>query len=567
MASLLYVKSSRSSRQSPGRVASPVPSPDNSAPYLRLAGYLILPWLATAALVAAESVIVDQAFHHLRQMEPREWDHFPAKAEAQMIVKDFDLKAPSPYKLLILRQSNVKQSWSVLLNGRKLGMLNRDHNDLQTALSIPQETLKELGNRLEISTQSVSPDDIRVGEIALLSQTRDELANDGEVSVTVKDADTKLPLPCRLTIVDAKSKSMALLGAKSSSRLAVRPGVIYTLDGRARFGLQAGRYKIWAGRGFEYGLAESEIEVKEGIAIEIALTLRREVETPGLVACDTHLHTNEFARHGDATLVERLITLAGEGVELPISTEHDQHIDYTAEARRIGADKYYTPILGCEVTTKLGHFNSFPINAGSTPAQHRLRPWPQIFANMFATPGVKVVIMNHPRDVHAGFKPLDGAHYDTESGRFADSWELKANGIEVINSGAQKSDPMRPVHDWMALLRSGHKISAVGSSDSHTVNMAIVGQARTYIRCPDDAPSIIDINTAVDSFLAGRTHVSFGLLTLLGNTANGGVKVSVLGPGWSQAAKLTLFVDGRIVDSVTIPQDARSRPGVKFEQS
>ena len=126
---------------------------------------------------------------------------------------------------------------------------------------------------------------------------------------------------------------------------------------------------------------------------------------------------------------------------------------------------------------------------------------------------------------------------------------------------------MRPVHDWMALLRSGHKISAVGSSDSHTVNMAIVGQARTYIRCPDDAPYSIDIDTAVDSFLAGSTHVSFGLLTLLENTANGGIKVSVLGPGWSQAEKLTLFLDGRSVDSVTIPKDAGSRPGVKFERS
>ncbi len=90
---------------------------------------------------------------------------------------------------------------------------------------------------------------------------------------------------------------------------------------------------------------------------------------------------------------------------------------------------------------------------------------------------------------------------------------------------------MQLVHDWFALLKSGHDIAGIGSSDSHTVNFAIAGQARTYVSCPDHDPGNIDVKTAVDSILAGKTYVSFGLLTHLElNESDGTVTTRVLGP-------------------------------------
>lgn len=533
--------------------------------------------LASAILGAAwlsisqshgERFAVDEDFHHLRNVEPREWDHFPLEAEATRYSRSFDLdEVPDSYQTLTLRQADIKQTWVATLNGTRLGALDRDDNDLEHFFSLPPQTLKRTGNILQIATAAEDPDDIRLGNVFLHRHSREELAREATVSVTVRNAANGQPIPCRLTIVDAESGHLVILGAESNDRLAVRPGVVYTLDGRARFGLDAGRYRLWAGRGFEYSLAETEFEVSRNGTQDLTLELRREVATPGLVACDTHLHTNEFARHGDATLTERLITLAGEGVELPISTEHDQHIDYEAEARRLGARRHFTQVIGCEVTTALGHFNSFPIEPGSPPAQHRLREWPQIFRNIFNTPGVRVAILNHPRDVHSGFRPLDPAHFDAATGRFTDGRTLRANGIEVINSGAQQSDPMQLVHDWMALLKSGHRIAAVGSSDSHTVNFAIVGQARTYIPCPDEDPAKIDIDTAVESFLAGRTQVSFGLLTSLERSHPDRLTARVLGPGWTRAETLTLYADGKAIDQKAIPPDLGSRAGLKFEAS
>src|SRR5438067_10320381 len=122
--------------------------------------------------------------------------------------------------------------------------------------------------------------------------------------------------------------------------------------------------------------------------------------------------------------------------------------------------------------------------------------------------------------------------------------------MEVINSGAQQTDVMRPFHDWFALLNRGLTITPVGASDSHDVSRFIVGQARTYIRCQDDQPGKIDVQEATASFLKGRVMVSLGLLAEItvndrfgpGDIAPapGEVKVAVrvLGPGWTTAEKV-----------------------------
>ena len=168
-----------------------------------------------------------------------------------------------------------------------------------------------------------------------------------------------MPVPCRLTILSARG-ALATTGAMSTDRLAARPGVIYTADRTARFGLSAGDYTIHAGRGFEYGVATVRVSLKPGEAVRKELTIRREVPTPGYVACDTHIHTLTHSGHGDATDLERAITLAGEGIELPIATEHNKQVDYRAAALKAGVRPYFTPVVGNEVTTAVGHFNVFP---------------------------------------------------------------------------------------------------------------------------------------------------------------------------------------------------------------
>src|SRR5439155_24754018 len=126
---------------------------------------------------------------------------------------------------------------------------------------------------------------------------------------------------CRLTIIDGALGALPPIVAAPGQRLAVRHGCVYSADGRARFTLPAGRYRVHAGRGFEYSVATQRVSVDPGETRKVSLKIHREVPTGNLVACDTHVHTLTFSGHGDSTDDERALTLAGEGIELPIATE------------------------------------------------------------------------------------------------------------------------------------------------------------------------------------------------------------------------------------------------------
>ena len=547
----------------------------------------------TSPAFAGPQKVLDAEFHHLRNAEPREWSRFPAKAHADRLRVVFDLESPDSIRLLTLRQEETKQPWEIHLNGQKLGNLPRDHNHLEHGIAIPKGLLKAEGNVLEIATNSDEPDDIRLGNLALhdaiqvlVDEDRAELLFQqrgyqrslppmtAQVSLSATLDSTGEGLPCRFTIIDAETGALAFVGAESDDRLAVREGIVYTLDGQSTI-LLAGdaersrRYHVYCGRGFEYSLEHREIIVdKSEAVIRCDFSLSHEVPTTGLVACDPHLHTFQFDRHGDCNLAERIISIAGEGIELPVSTAHDKHIDYAEEAARIGASRWFTPVLGCEVTTSFGHFNSFPIEPGAKAAEHKLRPWPQIFQNIYATPGVRVCILNHGRDVHRGFRPFDPENFDRERGTFRRGWKLEANAMELINSGAQQTDPLELVRDWFALLTSGHKIAGIGSSDSHTVNFAIPGQGRTYLEAPDENVGAIDVDRSIDSLLAGRSWVSFGLLARLDLVPEKSeATVSVHGPGWSTADRVRIFRNGVEIQSLEIPETAGEKPGEKFSRT
>jgi len=541
--------------------------------------------------LGADGLVINSGIHHLRNAEPREWSHFPEIAEAAELRIEFELESPEKFSLMTWQQKGTKQTWSAFLNEKELGKLLRDHNHLEFGLRIPDGTLREGKNVLVIKTTSETPDDIFVGNVQLhrspATLTSEENAESllkgrgfrrdlpemtTSLNLTALEAESEEPLPCRFTIIDADSGAMVFIGAESSDEIAVREGVVYTLNGQASFRLAGSkanprRYEIYCGRGFEYGLETRTIEISgETDPVALDFTLRREVATPGLIACDPHLHTFEHDRHGDCTLTERLISVAGEGVELAISTGHDKHIDYAAEGDRIGASDWFTSVLGCEVTTNLGHFNTFPILPGAKPAEHKLRPWERIFENIFATPGVEICILNHGRDVHRGFTPLHPDNFDLSTGTFLRGETLRANGMEVINSGAQQTDPMELVGDWFALLKSGHSIAAIGSSDSHTVNFAIPGQARTYLRVNDEDVSKIDVDAAVDSLLAGRAMVSFGLLTTLEyDSDTRETSLSVLGPSWTTAETITLFRNGEEVRTIRLAEEVGKTAGTKYQ--
>ncbi|MCR9292730.1 MAG: CehA/McbA family metallohydrolase [bacterium] len=535
---------------------------------------------------SADSIVwQDPNLHHLRLGNEREWLEFPEQAEAPSFASSFTAQANTTDATLRLRQQDVKQPWDVVLNDQPLGQLVIDENDMIVYFDIPAGLLAKGENLLQIKqpTAQASVDDIRVGELVVYNRPRNELLHEATLQVQVKDTQLDRLTPCRITLFNEQG-SLQTVGAFSDSHTAVRPGIVYTSNGQAQFGLPAGRYTIFVGRGFEYSMDSQVLTISPGQTASIHLEIQREVATPGYVACDTHVHTRTHSGHGDATVQERMVTLAAEGIELPVATDHNVNIDHRPFAEVAGVQQYFTPVIGNEVTTKIGHFNVFPIAPDAAPPNYRLEDWESIFAEIYQTPGVEIAILNHGRDLHSGVRPLGPKLHNSVVGENLQGWKIGMNAMEVVNSSATQTDPMQLLHDWFGLLNRGYGLTPVGSSDSHDVGRHFVGQGRTYIRAPDEDPGNIDIQTAVRNFAEGRVLVSYGLLvdmlvndqysagdlvTVTTNDEQLEISIQVSGPHWVDADSLFLFANGELIREHKIVAPAQNRPsrGVIWRQN
>jgi hypothetical protein len=545
---------------------------------LLFTGCLLITALATISGWAAESdalVLLKKRFR-LGVAGSPEWESFKSDPpDAQRLDLKFESVANTNEATLLIRQDEVRQDWFVELNGKRVGKLFLMEADLWHTLAIPAAALRNGENVLSIVPPS-PVDDIVIHEIRVIPRPLQETVGLARLGAVITDEATGERVPCRLTVVDQNGSLAALVPPSGVEFQAVRPGVIYTGTGRASAALSSGKYTVYASRGFEWSVGQQVVELKEGETEAVELKLRREVSTPGLVASDTHIHTLTHSGHGDCSVEERMLTLAGEEIELPISTDHNVCIDFAKPARAMGVERYLTPITGSEITTNAGHFNIFPIQPETAVPYYRLTEWSRLMTAMRGSPGVRVVVLNHPRNVHNNFQPFAAAHFDSVTGENKRGPEFTFDAMELLNSSAQQSDYMRVFRDWFALLNYGYRITAVGSSDSHDVSRYIVGQGRTYIACPDADPARLNVETACSNLLAGRALVSMGLLVQMkvderftvGDLASPvsdsvQVHVDVLGPSWTTAANVTLFANGEVIAERFIEPTAGSAAGLK----
>jgi hypothetical protein len=502
---------------------------------------------------AAQVEIVDSNFYHLRNSEPREWSEFPERPFGKELSISFNVHRDSIPKTLSLRQYDVKLEWIVALNGSVLGSLNTDEKDLIQYHTIDRTLIRIGSNTLWIYSKETVADDIRVGEIVLYQKDLFDIFGESSVHLEITNEEGK-PIPSHVTILNEKRILQSFAWGKGP--FAARTGHIYSANGKMKVFLPAGKYTVFAGRGFEYSIDSVQLDLTEGDSIQRKLRLKREVNTEGWVSTDTHIHTATHSGHGDASAHERVITLAGEGIELPIITDHNQHIDLTKTAKRAKVDQYFSLVTGNEVTSRVGHFNVFPIDSTESVKSSTPSNWTGLQAYIEKYRRPKIIILNHARDIHHAFRPHDASRLLSIAGQRLDGEPMFANAMEVINSGSQQNDWMQLFYDWLHLLNGGHQITPVGSSDSHDVSRFIVGQGRTYIQGNDSSANAISISEVVNNFLEGRVMVSCGLLTSVkingkfgpGETApvaeNPTADIEVSGPSWAKTNKVVLYING-----------------------
>lgn len=509
-----------------------------------------LGWLGTLAAEArAAELMLEPKMRHLRNAEPREWTEFPEQAEAKELSYSFEVTETFRPQTLVVRHRDLRRDWLLTLDGQVLIRLAQGDQDATTFWPLDAGRFKPGKHELKISCKDKAADDVMIGELRLDTRTKAEMLGEATVDVEVvgdsSESYSVVPIPCRLTLVDERG-SLMTMGIEPESKLAIRPGVIYTLDGRAKFTVPAGKYVLYASRGFEYSIAETKLELKSGDVARPGLTLKNEAGFDSIVGIDTHVHTLTHSGHGDCTIEERVVTLAGEGLKGAVATDHNKVISYEPVLKRLDAERFTSVLVGDEVTTKFGHFNVFRLKPESRPIEHEGTTWAEIGAAIKSA-APRTVILNHARDIHNGFRPFGPERHIAIAGEDVAGWELPANAMEVFNSGSTQSDAEQLFRDWLGLVNRGLKIVPIGSSDSHDVSRYIVGQARTFVAVGRDDP--------IDEYFH-TSHIGSGMGLYCSTIVNEfidvpaerrheyQVEVRVVAPSWVQVDDVRLFVNG-----------------------
>lgn len=514
------------------------------------------------ASAAPSGTVIDEKFHHLGNDVVDRWPEAAAKPAGFKLDIKFTANANIRERTLGLTHRDVDNKWSITLNGKSLGHLQVKKERREYFYQLPAGVLKDGENLLRISARR-SQDDMTIGNATIYDGTMRDFLNLRPVIVSVIDAADGRHLPAKITIANATNGLVEVFYAESPET-AVRPGVVYTLGKPAKFEIPPGEYQIYASRGTEWSMGQQSLSVTKNGAQELQFRLRRELDTTGFVAADTHIHTLTFSGHGDASAEERMVTLAAEGVELAIATDHNHQTDFRPFQAKLGLNAHFTSVTGNEVTTKNGHFNSFPLKPGKDIPAYQEEDWVKLVAGIRAK-GAKVVILNHPRWPDIARGPFGRFGLNRASGDRAAGGAFTFDALELINSGTLQPDPLFICRDWFALLNYGEKVTAVGSSDSHTVGN-VVGQGRTYLPSGTDDPARIDVDAACEAFLAGRTTISMGIIANarvnkrhrhgdMVRVSGEGVAVDlrVQAPSWVNPQKAIVFVNGEGVAEKRVP--------------
>lgn len=516
--------------------------------------------------------VLESKARHLGDTVVKDWPETTAEPEGLKLELRFDARSNPAEVVLAIQQRDVSSPWKLRLNDQLVATLKRNGEPRLFYYPVPPGTLRNGQNTLTID--SGGTDDIVVGPIALHDRPLAEVLDLQQVTLSVADARSGEPVPARITITDLQNELVEIFNA-FTNETAVRQGLLYSRGVETWIKLPRGEYFVYATRGMEWSRAQARISVRKDQVARADLRIEREVDTAGFIAADTHIHTLTYSGHGDASMEERMLTLAGEGVELAIATDHNHNTDYRPTQEKMAVSQYFTSVTGNEVTTAIGHINAFPLDPKASPPNHKLGSWVQLVDDMRAK-GARVVILNHPRWPNLATSIFTKYGLNRVSGDFREETNVPFDAVEVANALTPQPDPLYIFQDWFALLNRGHKVAGVASSDSHTVGEP-VGQGRSYVPSATDDPARINVADACNRFLRGQTSFSLGIFTDLSvngrfkmgdlipaRTGNVHLRLRVAAPSWVTPRRALIFVNGRQVAEKPVRAGSPRRPTNEF---
>lgn len=344
--------------------------------------------------------------------------------------------------------------------------------------------------------------------------------------------------------------------------------------------LTAGTYTAYLSRGPTHEIFSAPVEIRPNETARLEAAIERVIDLTGWVSLDTHVHS---LRSTDSQVSKRTRVLGAvaEGLDVLIATDHDGVTDYGPTTTELGLQNRLTAVSGMEMSMLYGHMNGFPL--APVPERYFSPSWavyeegrfvrmlaPHEVADRLREHGAAIVQANHPRSGqgvfgYVGLDPLTG----DVSGVWPD-----IDAAEILNG--KRLDEFETVRaDIFALLASGRRVTATGSSDSHSAYSGL-GYARTIVRATGDLDSVW---TALREGRAVAVNGPYLFLTARaeGRTAEVGDTLAVSGPvqldlrveapSWVSAERIVLFENGvPIFEKTLSPADADpDAPHVRFE--
>jgi hypothetical protein len=390
--------------------------------------------------------------------------------------------------------------------GAEWGVLDEDRADADGAFSTAVPDFGEGWDwrlRAAAAGRHDSPAvELRPGEV----DVQLEVSGAGQLDYTVVDDSGELA-PARLHLVDEGGASRTVW-----------------LDGSGSQPVPPGTYTYTASRGYEHAPVTGVLEVPEGGAAALELTMVPVVDTSGWVSIDTHVHSWD-SPDSRVNPVDVLLHGAAHGLDLVLYTEHEHIVDRSTLPAETGLDRWVDSIGGEEVTASVPeHLTMFPVEPDGSyrggPVEWYGRDLDELFGLMRERSGGGVNLLNHPS--YLGDIDWDrllaepGMDDPTLLGLAPDAalWSWDLDGIEVMNGhGVPFAGGNERWLDWQSMLNAGRPLVAVGCSDDHGGNK--VGFPRTYVPASTDVPREVATDEVVAAFHEGRALASAGAFARL----------------------------------------------------
>jgi len=422
-------------------------------------------------------------------------------------------------------------------------------------------------------------------EVATAAVTKDlQVSATAGITYTVTD-DKDVPLPAKL-IIEPKAPPAAWPASFGEPSLPGSALRLFAPTGAGSAALPPGEYTVTASRGYEYELHQVKVTLAAGETKPLVLKLTRSVDTTGYMCGDFHVHAMWSPDSSDLYEL-KVAALAGEGVEIPVITEHEVIADLNPTIVKLGLQPWVRGVIGEELTTSLyGHFNPFPLTPlpgkpnGGAVVWYGHSP-PEVFAEVHKTWPDAVLQVNHPRgSPNSAYFSYVGYDPKTAAVKLTSQWTRAFEAVEVFNGAGWSAYQDSTVADWYSFLDRGFLVTATGNSDSHDAVRYEVGYPRNYVKLSSDEPAKLDLSELAKSVREQRVVVSGGAFLSvsvggksLGEVADATAKkataaIKVQAPTWVALDKLRVIVGGEVAYQVTLDASTAdpTNPVVRFNK-